>query len=194
LIETSHKPMAHRLSKKGWDWAKAEIAAEAPKGQMGLGALYAVLHGLKHYLDRSGSELSSVFGDHAPRGNGSADHIREAAWSDADEALGQALQDMHLFTKARDRLREAAPENLASAAKRVASAADLVLQPVRLAARRRNLALMSEPGQEAPFNPLAHVSDHPATPGERVRVRKSPVIRGSTESAVIVIRGEVEPV
>jgi hypothetical protein len=39
-----------------------------------------------------------------------------------------------------------------------------------------------------------HRSDDTPQPGDRVRVRKPPVIRGSANARVVVLLGEVEPV
>src|SRR5215467_4641463 len=58
LIDTVKRPhLAHTLSEKGWLWARDEIAGPAPKGLMGMGALYAVLGGLRRYVEQQGYRL-----------------------------------------------------------------------------------------------------------------------------------------
>jgi hypothetical protein len=195
LIQTTKKPFTHSLSEEGWQWARKEIGAPKPKGVMGMGALYSVLGGLRRYIDRHGIGLEGVFCAAEPTvTDGLRQHIREAAWSEADEALGQALQDVQVFTAAIDKLRNASSSDPAGLVKRTRMAAELVLQSVRQAGRKRELSLAVEAGSEATFDPAIHRSDEALEPGERVRVRKPPVMRGSGNSSVAVLLGEVEPI
>lgn len=195
LIHTTKTPFTHSLSEKGWQWAREEIAAPKPKGQMGLGALYSVLGGLRRHIERHGYRLEDVFGPTISNGSGRSDpHLHEAAWSEADEALGQALQDMPVFTKAVETLQQAPAADLNNLAKRASAAAKLVLQSVRHAGRKRELALVMEAGSETTFDPVMHRSDDTPRPGDRVRIRKPPVIRGPASARVVVLLGEVEPI
>jgi len=120
--------------------------------------------------------------------------MQDAAWSEADEALGQALQDIPILTKAIDALQKASTKELSNLVKRTSGAAKLVLQSVRHAGRKRELSLATETGSETSFDPVMHRSDDTPQPGDRVRVRKPPVIRGSANARVVVLLGEVEPV
>lgn len=61
LINITAKPLGYELSQKGWQWARHELAARRPDGQIGAGALYAVLNALNKYLDRSQISLARVF-------------------------------------------------------------------------------------------------------------------------------------
>lgn len=62
LINISAKPLTYALSQKGWQWASHELSARRPDGEMGAGALYAVLNALDRYLDRHHHTLAHVFG------------------------------------------------------------------------------------------------------------------------------------
>jgi hypothetical protein len=196
LIDTVKKPhLMHSLSKKGWQWAREEIAAPAPKGTMGMGALYAVLGGLRRYIERQGCQLEDVFVKAETNGADRArQHVQEAAWSEADEALGQALQDIPTFTKAIEALQQAASKELNGLVKRTSGAAKLVLQSVKHAGRKRELSVATEAGTETAFDPVLHRSDDDPQPGDRVRVRKPPIVRGPANARVVVLPGEVEPV
>jgi hypothetical protein len=218
LIHTTKDPFfTHSLSEKGWHWLMEETAAPKPKGIMGMGALYAVLHGLRRHTERSGLRLEDVFGKTAqgssngatePAGaatnvkekeNASArgrsrQHIHEAAWSEADEALGQALQDIPVFTNAIVALQQASPADLDRLVKRTSAAGKLVMQSVRHAGRKRELELVMEPGTETAFDPALHRSDDAPQPGDRVRIRKPPVLRGPADARIVIIPGEVDPI
>lgn len=196
LIDTTRTPFfTHTLSAKGWQWVKNETAAPKPKGQMGMGALYSILHGLQRHIERHGYSLEDVFCTTAPNGSDDSQrHIHEAAWSEADEALGQALQDMPVLTKAVDALQQASPANFDGLIKRTSAAAKLVLQSVRHAGRKRELALAMDADTETTFDPAMHRSDDTPHPGDRVRIRKPPVIRGPVNARVVVLLGEVEPI
>jgi hypothetical protein len=194
-----------------------ELVAPKPNGLMGMGPLYSVLHGLRRHMQRGGYRLENVFdrskpdetltpGETLTRDDTSVpdemstaerttrQHMHEAAWSDADEALGQALQDIPVFTRAIEALQHASTSDVDSLVKRTSAAAKLVLQSVRHAGRKRELTLAMEPGTETNFDPALHRSDDTPQPGDRVRIRKAPVIRGPAESKVVVLLGEVDPI
>jgi hypothetical protein len=209
LIDTVQKPLRHSLSAKGWQWARDEVAAPVPKGTMGMGALYAVLGGVRRYVEQHGYRLEDVFvateskrqpapkSQKAPKSESepqdrSRQHIQDAAWSEADEALGQALQDMPVLMKAIDALQQGAPKELTGLVKRTSGAAKLVLQSVRHAGRKRELSPATDAGSETTFDPVMHRSDEAPQPGDRVRVRKPPIVRGPENARVVVLQGEVE--
>jgi hypothetical protein len=64
-----------------------------------------------------------------------AELIREAAWSEADEALGRALQDTGRLLRSFERLESVVDGEAANHTRRAKGASDLVLQWVRQAAR-----------------------------------------------------------
>ncbi len=195
LIETTEKPFTHVLSNKGWQWAEEQLSAARPKGQMGMGPLYALLHGLRKHLERRRCTLRDVFSEAGKATDDVArEHVENAAWAEADEALAQALQDMSVFNRAINKLQEATQDHMSELVKRTASASNLVLQSVRQAARKRELSFATEEGRETTFDPVMHRSDEKLEMGAAVRIRKAPVIRGPAKLGVVVLAGEVEPV
>jgi hypothetical protein len=195
LIETTKKPWTHALSLKGWQWAEEQLSAARPKGQMGMGPLYALLYGLGKHIERHRCTLKDVFSESGKTTDvGTQDRMENAAWAEADEALAQALQDMSVFNRALSKLQEAAQDNTSALIKRTAAASNLVLQSVRQAARKRELSFATEEGKETKFDPVMHRSDEDLEVGVTVRIRKAPVIRGPAELGVVVLAGEVESV
>ncbi len=72
------------LADGGWHWGREELARNAPQGSGSAGhALYAVLHRLGHYLDKTGRSLAQVLGDQPDNVNPLA--APEAARPAADE-------------------------------------------------------------------------------------------------------------
>jgi hypothetical protein len=196
LVETTKKPFfTHSLTQKGWHWAGEQLTASKPKGQMGMGPLYAVLHGLHNHIERHRYTLRELFSAAGKRpDNIRRERLENAAWAEADEALAQALQDMSVFNRALNKLQEATRDHLSELSKRTASASNLVLQSLRQAARKRELSFTTEEGGETKFDPVMHRSDQDLEVGTAVRIRKAPVIRGPAELCVVVLRGEVEPI
>jgi hypothetical protein len=194
LIETTNKPWTHVLSEQGWQWASEQLGASRPKGQMGMGPLYAILHGLRKHIERHRCTLREVFSEARKRDDVARERIENAAWAEADEALAQALQDMSVFNRALSTLQEAGKDHMLELIKRTAAASNLVLQSVRQAARKRELSFVTEEGGEAGFDPVMHRSDEDLKVGTAVRIRKAPVIRGPAKLGVVVLRGEVEPI
>ena len=195
LIKTTKKPFTYALSEKGWQWAKEQVSAARPKGQMGMGPLYALLHGLHKHIERHRYTLRDVFSEAGKTTDVVArQDIENVAWAEADEALAQALQDMSVFNRAINKLQEATQDHMSELVKRTASASNLVLQSVRQAARKRELSFATEEGRETTFDPVMHRSDEKLEMGAAVRIRKAPVIRGPAKLGVVVLAGEVEPV
>jgi hypothetical protein len=196
LIETTKKPfLTHVLSKKGWRWATEQLSAAKPKGQMGMGPLYAILYGLHNHIERHRYTLRDVFSEIRKTTDSAVRRdIENAAWAEADEALAQALQDISVFNRAINRLQNATQDHLSELVKRTAAASNLVLQSVRQAARKRELSFATEEGGETTFDPVMHRSDEELEVGTPVRIRKAPIIRGPARFGVVVLMGEVEPV
>jgi len=117
--------------------------------------------------------------------------LKEAAWSEADQALARALQDAGRLVRSLDKLQAEGDDT----AQRVASTrggANLVLQWIRQAGRLRNLECLGAFGSSTEFDPEFHESDD-AAPGEPVRVIKPAVVRRAGAGQIVVLRGEVEP-
>ena len=122
-----------------------------------------------------------------------ADLIREAAWSEADEALGRALQDTGRLLRSFERLESVVDGEAANHTRRAKGASDLVLQWVRQAARQRTITPLGSVGDKVPFDPVFHdLGDADAAPGDVVRLVKPPIVRGPDDRQVVLIRGEVE--
>jgi hypothetical protein len=115
-------------------------------------------------------------------------------WSEADEALGRALQDMDLLDRSFARLESSAEGELADRARRTKDASDLVMQWVRQAARYRSVSALDKAGDHVPFDPARHELDGDAQIGSVVRVVRPAVVRGSEPQQVVLVRGEAEEV
>ena len=184
LIKSSPAPFVHRLTKKGEDWVRRQFTSSSSisgQSRVPFGAVAAVFQRL---ADRENAPLGSE------KKNGSDElsrHIAMAAWSEADEALGDALQAIPRVLRTIEKL-EAASD--AAHAEQARFAINLVFQAVRHAARKRELWLGSEPGAEAAFDPVQYYSDDHLSYGEQVRVVKPPVIRGQGTASVVVRIGE----
>jgi hypothetical protein len=121
-----------------------------------------------------------------------ADIIREAAWNDADEALGRALRDMGVLARSFEQLESTVDGEAAEQTRRAKGAANLVLQWVRQAARQRNIKALNSIGERIQFDPAYHELGDDASPGDYVRVVKPSIVRGSGSQQVVLIRGQVE--
>ena len=67
-----------------------------------------------------------------------------------------------------------------------------MLQWVRQAARERSIMALNQSGEHVAFDSLLHWTDDEAVAGDRVRVIKPTIARGTGPNRVILIRGEVE--
>jgi hypothetical protein len=75
-----NKAFVHKLTRQGWAWCADELSAERPPQAYSLGgALYAILSGLRRFLDRNNTQLKDVFtAPEANLGDGLAAQIRKA--------------------------------------------------------------------------------------------------------------------
>jgi hypothetical protein len=192
LIDVS-KDFSFSLTSAGWAWIKSELSAPRPKGLLGLGPLYAALNALNHLAARLDLPLEAALGS-----NG-VEHARPAgavcdsnfAWSDVDEPLARALQDIPVFTASVSRLKDASP-TLEKDIKRIEMSANLVLQSVRLAAAKRQLNQDGKIGTEIAYDPVLFHSDDLVKLGDPVRIRKSAITRGHGKAKVIIQPGIAE--
>jgi hypothetical protein len=118
--------------------------------------------------------------------------IAEAAWSDADEALGRALQEMDFLARSFERLESAAQGEAADRARRARKASSLVLQWVEQAAHYRRVAVLHKTGDRVPFDPAFHDLFGQADIGELVRIVKPAVVRGTEPEQIVLLRAETE--
>ena len=187
FIKSSPAPFVHRLTRKGEEWVRSQFTSSASisaQSRVPFGAVAAVFQLL---ADRENAPPASE------KKNGSDElsrHIAMAAWSEADEALGEALQAIPRVLRTIEKLEAASDAAHAEQARQARLAINLVFQAVRHAARKRELWLGSEPGAEAAFDPVQYYSDDLLSYGEQVRVVKPPVIRGQGTASVVVRVGE----
>jgi hypothetical protein len=117
--------------------------------------------------------------------------MNEAAWSDADEALGRALRDMGFMARSFEQLESAVDGEAGDRARRAKGASEIVLKWVRQAARQRNIKPLNSVGERVQFDPVYHDLDD-ASPGDYVRVITPSIVRGDGEQQIVLLRGEVE--
>src|SRR5262249_51913050 len=97
-----------------------------------------------------------------------AELMREAASSDADQALGRALQDMGALARQFEQLEAALEGEAKDRARRAKGASELVLQWVRQAARQRSIEVLGKRGERVAFDPEVHQLEDDASPGDYV--------------------------
>jgi hypothetical protein len=166
-------------------------AAATDRGSLLAKGVLAIAAALDVGILGEPGEGEGQIGTGAPVGIDPSELIREAAWSDADKALGRALQDMGRLTRSFEKLESIIDNEAADPVRRVRGASDLVMQWVRQAARQRNITALSKTGERVAFDPVYHELEE-ASLGDRVRVVKPPIVRGSGSKQVIVVRGLVE--
>src|SRR5262249_1602584 len=94
--------------------------------------------------------------------------IREAAWTDADEALGRALRDMGALDRAFERLESVVEDEAAERTRRARNASNFVLQWVEQAARKRSIKALNAVGERVQFDPALHALEDEAALGDYV--------------------------
>jgi hypothetical protein len=118
--------------------------------------------------------------------------MREAAWSDADEALGRALRDIGFMARSFEQLESAAEGESMERVRRAKGASEIVLKWVRQAARQRSIRPLNSVGERVQFDPVYHDMDDDASPGVYVRVVTPSIVRGDGDQQIVLLRGEVE--
>ena len=98
------------------------------------------------------------------------------------------------MTCALSRLRNAAKGGLEEEIDGAELSADLVFQHVRLAARKRSLALEGQIGTEAAYDPVLFYSDDDVRLGAPIRIRKPTVTRGQGKKRIIVQPGVADAI
>jgi len=167
------------MAKQCADILEQPEAAQSPLGRLAK---------LAERADAARLVSALLYASPPPRdgGNGSPE------WSEADEALGRALQDMDFLDRSFAKLESGAEGELADRARRAKDASDLILQWVRQAARYRSVAALNKVGDHVPFDPAKHDIDGDAETGSLVRVVRPAVVRGSEPQQVVLVRGEAE--
>jgi hypothetical protein len=168
----------------------SEAAATDRRSLLAKGVL-AIAAALDMEILPERSQGEGRIGTNTPDEINPSELIKESAWSDADKALGRALQDMGQLTRSFQRLESAINGEASDALRRARGASDLVMQWVRQAARQRSITALSKTGEQVSFDPVFHDLEE-ASLGDRVRVLKPPIVRGSGSKQVVLVRGEVE--
>jgi hypothetical protein len=119
--------------------------------------------------------------------------LKEAAWSDADKALGRALRDMGALDRAFERLESVVNGEAAERTRRARNASNFVLQWVEHAAHKRSIKALNAVAERVRFDPAFHDLGDDAAPGDYVRVVKPSIVRVDGPQQVVLLRGEVEP-
>jgi hypothetical protein len=127
----------------------------------------------------------------APAQPDQASMIREAAWSDADVALGRALRDMGALDRSFEQLESVVDGEAAERTRRAKNASNFVLQWVQQAANKRSIKALNSVGERVQFDPVYHDLGDDAAPGDYVRVVKPSIVRGDGAQQIVLLRGEV---
>jgi hypothetical protein len=199
LISSSQKPLTHHLTTSGWRWVYDEVKSVPGPGLMGLGPLYATLNGIDRALSVRNIGLQEFFSQHeaAPPGDESKkpnSAIADAAWSDSEQVLAFALQDIASFQRVLERFDASTPDKHKLSLRQINLAAEAVFQNLRLVARHRGLQLSYSIGDEATFDPVTFDCPEDLSTGATVSVKKSPVVKLAAGGNIIVAKGQANPV
>jgi hypothetical protein len=148
LIKSSPPPFVHSLTKKGEEWVRGQFTSSAMHLKTFV-PFQAVMAVIARPLVQLGLQLETLFEHRKNSSDGLTQHVATAAWSEADEALGEALQEIPFFYQAIENLKTALGNAHAEQTKQTQLAANLIFQSIRHAARKRELRLGSESGAEA---------------------------------------------
>ena len=206
LIATRKNPFTHKLTAAGWQWVQTEMQrSDVPAGQLGQGALQAVLRGVNEALSAQSISAEAFF-------NGSAisqpdaeaqileptaadreqQHLESAAWNESEEALAFALQDMPSFERVLKRAEASTQSPADRALQQVRLASKAIFQNLQIACAKRALHTAFDPGAEVPFDPVYFDSYDDPQSGEIVIVRKPPVVKSYSGKEFVVAKGVAE--
>lgn len=211
LIRTSKKPFAHTLTDEGWAFMADGFPMDIPRDGMKLGALNALLAGVRERAGPDADAIRAFFSGKAAKTkapakaeekkpstpptppSGDAD-LSDAAWSDSEEALAMALQDIAAFGARMTALERLIDDSQKNAAKQLALNADSIFQNIRQAARKRGLETVFERGEEVDFDAVHFDCFEEIDEGEPAIVLKQPVVKHTArDQTLIVLRGLVSP-
>lgn len=207
LIATRKSPFTHKLTEAGWQWVAREMRrGDVPSGQLGQGALQAVLRGLDTALSKQSVAPQAFFAgaakiasapepDPEPIIRGAEreqKHLENAAWNESEEALAFALQDMPSFQRVLARAKSGAQAPTDRALQQVDLASKAVFQNLQIACAKRGLHTAYDPGTEVPFDPVFFDSYDDPKEGETVIVRKPPVVKSHSGKEFVVAKGVAE--
>ncbi len=216
LIETTRAPLTHTLTRRGWEWANAQMRVPRPKGASGQGALYAILSALGRYSKQNRLTLAQIFqltdgfahaadgqnhelnSDRAsprlPSGRTQSQMLQDAELAEVDEALALLLQDQPVVARAMQRLDKKATPALQNEIEGAKNAISLILQWGRRAAAKRSIVTVGDQGDQVAFDPILYEADEPTKTGTRVLVRRTPVVRKTGSGELVLARGRASAV
>ena len=201
LVKTTRSPFTHTLTDEGWAFLASEFPLDVPRDMVKLGGMNALVAGVQRACEANGLSLAGFFAGKAGKPaktkaekKAPEDAVAEAAWSESEEALAMALQDMTAFAARLERQARAAGDDQAQVFKQLSLNAENVLQSVRQAARKRDLDLAFEPGAEAGYDAAMFDCYEEMDDGEAALVVKQPVIKHTApDQSIVVLRGLASP-
>lgn len=198
FISTSSSPFEHSLTSEGWDFLMDEMRREdVPSGLMGQGALVGLMRGVANSLEALNVTAEDFFAGRVSQSDTKpvdpeAEHFANAAWSNSEEALAFANQDISSFERVLKRFDGSSETALQRSVRQIELAAKAIFQNIRLAADQRSLISAYEVGDEVDFDAALFDSLDGAQPGERVIVRKPPIVKRISGGEVVVAKGVAE--
>lgn len=208
LVKTTKAPFTHELTDKGWAFLASDFPMDVPQVSMKLGAMNALLAGVRQQVGADGAALKGFFtgkGGGTPAAAPPApppppeakaperDLMAEAAWSESETQLAMALQAMPAFDGRFGALEKALDGQGEAALKQVSLAAENVFQNLRMAARKRGLDALHKRNETVAFDPVYFDATDDMDEGEDALVMKQPIIRTRDGEDLVILRGLAAP-
>ena len=211
LVKTSSKPFTHTLTDEGWAFMADGFPVDVPREAMKLGPMNALILAIRKSAGSDAQAIRAFFTGKSPGGQARAVHkeasppppapptleadLSNAAWSDSEEALAMALQDIPAFAARMSALERTIGEDQKSLLKQLSLNAGSIFQNVRSAARKRSLETMFERGEETGFDPVHFDCFEEIDEGKPAIVMKQPVVKHTApDRKIVVLRGLASPV
>ena len=207
FVKTTKAPFTHELTSKGWDFMAGGFPMDVPQASMKLGAMNALLEGVRETLFERGETLEGFFANKERKAPETAsppppppakertgqDLMADAAWSESETMLAMALQAMPAFNGRLGALEKALDGRGEAALKQVSLAAENVFQNLRMAARKRGLEALHKRNATVAFDPVYFDATDDMDEGEDALVMKQPIIRARDGEEIVILRGLAAP-
>ena len=207
LVKTTKSPFTHELTARGWDFLASDFPMDVPQAAMKLGAMNALLEGVRERVGADGEALKAFFTGKASKPatkrdtappedipeSAGQDLMAEAAWSESEKLLAMALQSMPAFDGRFGALEKALDGQNEAAMKQVSLAAENVFQNLRMAARKRGLETLHKRNETVAFDPVYFEATDDMDDGEDAIVMKQPIIRVRDGEELVILRGLAAP-
>lgn len=207
LVKTTKNPFTHELTDKGWAFLAKDFPRDVPQEKMKLGAMNALVEGVRERLAARGESLEAFFtgaageAAHPPPAEPEekttesveAQLMADAAWSESETMLAMALQAIPAFGMRLGALEKSLGEGEEAALKQLSLSADSVFQNIRMAARKRGLEPVYKRGDEVAFDATYFDATDDMDDGEDALVMKQPIIRTRGGAEVVILRGLAAP-